>query len=242
MEIRQQMDVTGFTSVRRPPWRSMRAATVLLILTISSFPLRAQTSIPDPEFPARIKQLFEERRWQEIVQLAEAEAARSADLSYYYGTALARLERWEDARGVFQNGLSQHPGDKRFSLELAGVSFKQKSYAKAADYLRLALRLDPADAYANDFLASIYFLEGNLEAALKYWNRVSKPEIEEVRMDPALKVDPVLLDHAFAFSPAAVLDLSQLQTTQARVGGLEIFPSYRFDLEARSDGKFDAVF
>ncbi|MGH9769037.1 MAG: tetratricopeptide repeat protein [Blastocatellia bacterium] len=220
----------------------MRATSILLILAFSSFPLRAQTSLPNPEPLAETKQLVAKERWQEIVRLAEIEPERSADLNYHYGTALARLERWDEARRAFQSGLRQQPGDKRFFLELAGVSFKQKEYAEAADYLRQALRLDPADAYTNDFLASVYFLQGNLEAALKYWNRISKPRIEELRLDPTPKVDPVILDHAFAFAPATALSLEELQTTEARVGGLNIFPSFRFVLEARPDGKFDVVF
>jgi tetratricopeptide (TPR) repeat protein len=239
MEFHKQMDLVGFATTSRP-WLS--ATIVLLIFTISSFPLHAQSSNSDPERLAGVKQLLVTERWREIVQLAETEATRSPDLNYYYGTALARLERWDDARKAFQDGLRQKPDDKRFSLELAGVCFKQKNYAQAGDHLRHALRLDPADAYANDFLASVYFLLGNLEAALKYWNRVSKPEIEEVRLDPVPKVDPVLLDRAFAFAPATVLRLPELKTTQARVGGLNIFTNYRFDLEARSDGKFDMVF
>lgn len=215
---------------------------VLLILAIYSCPLRAQTAISINNRVVEVKELFAEERWQEIVRLAETEAARSPDLNYYYGISLARLKRWDDAKRVLQNGIRRWPGDKRFSLELAGVSFKQKDYAEAAGHLRRALRLDPADTYANDFLASLYFLQGNLQAALKYWNRVSKPQIEEVRLDPAPRVDPVLLDRAFAFAPATMLRLPELQTTEARVGGLNIFPSYRFDLEARSDGKFDVVF
>lgn len=232
------MDVAGFASARR----AMRAITVLLIIVFSSFPLRAQTPPYDPKPLAEIKQLLVEERWQEVVRLVEIEAERSADLNYCYGMALARLERWDEARRAFQNGLSQQPGDKRFSLGLAGVAFKRKNYAEAADYLRRALRLDPADPYANDFLASVYFLQGNLEAALKYWNRISKPRIEELRLEPTLGVNPVLLDRAFAFGPATVLGLAELQTTQARVGGLGIFPNHRFDLEARQDGKFDVVF
>lgn len=220
----------------------MRTPIILLILTGFSVTVQAQTPASDPKPHDKIQELFAEQRWVEIVQLAESDAARSADVNYYYGTALARLERWAEARLAFQNGLRQEPGDKRFPIELAGVSFKQKNYSEAAEYLRRALRLDPADAYANDFLASLYFLQGNLEAALMYWNRVSKPQIEEVRIDPSLKVDPVLLDHAFAFAPTTVLRRSQLETTEARVGGLGIFPSYRFDLEARPDGKFDSVF
>jgi hypothetical protein len=221
--------------LRRAP-----VVTILLILAFSSLPLRAQPSLSDRA--TEIKQLFAEERWEEIVRVAEVEAERSADLNYYYGTALARLGRWDEARRAFEIGLSQQPGEKRFTLELAGVCFRQKNYPAAAGYLRRALRLDPADTYANDFLASVYFLQGNIDAALKYWNRISKPEIEEVRIDPALRVAPALLDHAFTIAPASALDLRELQTTKARVSGLNAFSNYRFDLEARPDGKFDMVF
>jgi tetratricopeptide (TPR) repeat protein len=218
----------------------MKAAAVLLIFTVLSFPLRAQTS--DLDSLARIKQLVAEERWQEIVRIVEAEATSSADLNYYYGIALANIERWSDAENAFERGRIQQPRDKRFPVELAGIRFKQKKYAQAADYLQRALRIDPADNYANDFLGSVYFLQGNLEAALKYWNRVSKPYLEDVRLDPLPKVHQVLLDRAFVFAPASVLRLSELQTTRARVSGLSIFPVQKFDLEARPDGKFDVVF
>ena len=55
---------------------------------------------------------------------------------------------------------------------------------QAARYLRRALHLDPTDSYGNDFLGTVYFLQGNIEAALKYWNRVDKPQIAEVRPSP----------------------------------------------------------
>jgi tetratricopeptide (TPR) repeat protein len=222
------------------PVRFLWLSALILILAFSTLSLRAQPAISD--HPIEIKQLFAEERWEEIVRVAEVEAERSADLNYYYGTALARMGRWDEARKAFQTGFSQQPGDKRFSLELAGICFRQKNYQAAADHLRRALRLDPADNYANDFLAGVYFLQGNIEAALKYWNRISKPEIEEVRIEPAQRVSPALLDHAFTITPAAALDLRELQTTKARVRGLNIFSNYRFDLEARPDGKFDVVF
>lgn len=225
----------------------LRVCSWFVLLRVSSWfvlvacSVSAQCPVSDTNRLAEVRQLFAEQRWLAIVRIAEAEAEPSPDLDYYYGTALARLERWADAARVFQRSSRRHPGDKRFPLALAGVSFEKKSYGEAANYLRRALRLDSTDFYANDFLGSVYFLQSNLEAALKYWNRVAKPQIEEVRFDPTPKVDPVLLDHAFAFAPATQLRLSDLRTTDARVSGLNIFPTYRFDLEARSDGKFDVV-
>ena len=220
----------------------MRAAGLLVVLLIASPSAKAQTSISDSTRLSQIKQLFAQQQWREIVLSAETDPARSPDVNYYYGTALARLERWSEARRAFEDGRRQQPLDKRFPLELAGLSFKLKNYSEATRYLRRALRLDPTDNYTNDFLAGVYFLQGNLEAALKHWNRLSKPQISEVRLDPTPRIDPVLLDRAFAFAPATLLHLADLRTTRARVDGLGIFPSYRFDLEARSDGTFDVVF
>ena len=122
------------------------------------------------------------------------------------------------------------------------MAFKQKKYGEARRDLHRALRLDPKDEYGNEFLATIYFLQGNLEAALKYWNRVGKPQVAEVPSEPGLKVRPALLDHAFAFSPASTLTLDELLASNVRLRGLEIFPAYKVNLEARPDGKFDASF
>ena len=47
--------------------------------------------------------------------------------------------------------------------------------AEAKRNLRTALHRNPDDRYANDFLATLYQLDGNTEAALKYWNRLGKP-------------------------------------------------------------------
>ena len=213
----------------------------LLLVLAFSFCVRAQNSLSDSDRIKAVRQLFAEERWHEIVGLVETEPIRSADMDYYYGTALAKLERWDDAGTVFRHGLLQQPRDKRFPIELAGVSFKQGRFSEAADYLHDALRLDPSDSYANDFLASIYYLESNLEASLKYWNRVGKPDVVEVRLEPTPKVDAVLLDRAFSFAPASKLALHQFRTTEARLRALNIFSKHRFDLQARPDGRFDMV-
>jgi tetratricopeptide (TPR) repeat protein len=188
------------------------------------------------------KRLFERERWQQLASLAPTVALRSAEFDYEYGVALAHLERWDEARVALTAGSRLAPRDKRFPIELAGVAFKQKKQALAIAYLRRALRLDPQDAYSNEFIATLYFLQGNTEAAVKYWNRVDKPQITQVRSEPVPHVRPALLDHAFAFAAATTLTLGELRASDARLQALEIFPSYRFDLVARQDGTFDNIF
>jgi tetratricopeptide (TPR) repeat protein len=195
----------------------------------------------DNELTTRIRHLFEQSQWQQIVDEVQLLSSPDGDLRYYYGSAFAHLGRWDEARGVLIAGQRLAPRDKRFRLELAGVAFKQKRYAEAAKWLRRSLTIDPTDVYANDFLGTVYFLEGNLEASLKYWNRIDKPLIESVRPEHTLQIRPALLDRALAFAPANPLLLPDLLTSGSRVKGLGVFVAPDFQLAAREDAKFDVV-
>ena len=217
--------------------KNLRALT-LLLAAVCCLPAQAQT---DPT-PAA-KQLFEQERWSDLAQLLQQTPRNSADLDYYYGVALAHLERWQEAstRSPRARGWLRTTSD--FPLNWLAWRLSRRNMERPRSDLHRALQLDPRDEYANEFLATVYFLEGNLEAALKYWNRIGKPQIAEVRSsEPALKIRPALLDHAFAFAPASTLTLDELLASNVRLRGLEIFPSYKINLAARPDGKFDAIF
>ena len=239
MERRGQVDAPGVASNLT---RLSSAAILTFFLLISAASRSAQDNFADVQLAEKARQLFTEQRWQEVVTLVESAGSPSADLDFYYGSALAQLGRLADAKQAFAAGSRLQPHDKRFPLELAGVAFKQKDYPRAARYLRRALHLDPHDAYGNDFLGTVYFLRGNIEAALKCWNRVNKPAIAEVRTVPTPRVSASLLDRAFTFAPASSLQLADLLTSDVRTRGLGIFPSQQFDLQARDDGKFDVLF
>jgi tetratricopeptide (TPR) repeat protein len=235
MERHRKMDAAG-------PAERRRALIVVIVLLFCPFGLAAQGTTSESQLNERVQQLFAQQRWDQLAELLAPVHQRSADLNFLYGTALAQLGRWQEAHDAFESGARQRPGDKRFPLELAGVEFKQKQYSNAATYLRRALRLDPHDSYGNDFLGTVYFLEGNLEAALKYWNRVDKPRLAQISTDPVAHLDPTLLDRAFAFAPLSTLKLQELLLTHSRVRGLGVFPTYSFDLLARQDGTFDITF
>jgi tetratricopeptide (TPR) repeat protein len=247
MERRSPLDAAGSAAVRG---RIIRPLVFVLFALFALQPLNSQTASLSTQAPPtdstptstrKIKELYSEQRWDDIVRAVPAVSPTDADLDFYYGSALAQLGRFDDAYRALLAGHYLAPVDKRFPIELAGVSFKQKRNKTATAWLRLALRIDPTDNYANDFLGTAYLLNGNLDAALKYWNRIDKPFVETIQPDHPLRIRPALLDRALAFSPASELRLANFKTSLTRLDGLEVFPTPRFQLAARSDGRFDAL-
>lgn len=209
---------------------AIRAAVLFFLLAVP-FAARAQTACRNP---AELEKLANAGRWDLILQGTSQCPSESADVDYYRGLAFAGLEQWARANAAFESGEKMYPRDKRFPVELAGVAFKQKHFKVAERHLHRALRLDSHDRYAINFLATLYFLDGNLDAALKYWNRIGKPRINQITTPPQLHVDPALLDRAFTCSPAGVLTLEQYRTTLQRLGQLGVFSTYRLDLAPAS--------
>lgn len=231
--------------------KAVKFPFVFLVFLLISVSAIAQNGAADVTLPPSnssssnelsLQELFNAQKWQEVIRRAKAETHPSPDVYFYYGSALAQLQRWDEARQAFEQGQRLDPKDERFPVELAGVAFKQKQYDEAVKNLHRALKLKPGDEYANDFLGTIYFLQGNLEASLKYWNRAGKPRVAGIEYDPTPRLDAALLDHAFAFSRASTLDLSQLRETNDRLRSLGIFSDFSFDLSARPDGDFDVAF
>src|SRR5207247_11424279 len=83
MECHRKMDAAG-------PSRKRRALIVFLLCPLY---LTAQTSSSNAQFIEHAHQLLNEQRWQELVEILQPVQPRSADLDFYYGTALAQLGR-----------------------------------------------------------------------------------------------------------------------------------------------------
>lgn len=228
----RQLDAAGFTP---------RCSTLIPLIALLWCATMQAQSIPVVSTAVEVHKLFQQERWQDIANLHPA-LEFSADTDFEYGIALARLERWEGAKVALKSGLHLSPHDPRFMVELAGVAFRQTNYSESETWLRRALQLSPKDSYTLDFLGTVFYLQGNLDAALKYWNRIGKPKIDSVEAQPKPKLDPILFDRAFAFSPASTLELSELRTTNARIQQLDLFSSFRLTLEAQSDNSFNVTF
>ena len=234
MAAKPQLDAAG----------SPRKGLVILFLgavLALGFPAFAQDSASDQARLPAARSAFDAGHWEEAAKLAQGPAGQSPDFDFLAGLALARLEKWEEAKLAFDTGFRKQPGDSRFLVELAGVAYKQKDFRTAKEHLHGALTLNPRDSYSNEFLATIYFLEGNLEAALKYWNPEDKPRLKSVAFKPSLKLKESFRNRALAFNAPQVLTADALLTTQARLDNLGIFSSRRMELSAADSGNYDAT-
>ena len=210
----------------------------MLALGFSAF---AQDSASDQARLPAAQSAFDAGHWEQAAKLARGPADQSPDFDFLAGLALAHLEKWDEAKLAFDAGFRKAPGDSRFLVELAGVAYKQKDFRAAKKHLHAALKLNPRDPYSSEFLATIYFLEDNLEAALKYWNPKDKPRLGSVALKPSLRLKESLRDRAVAFNAPQVLTANSLLTTQARLDNLGIFSSRRMELSPADSGNYGAT-
>ena len=208
MAAEAQLDAAG-----SPP--KGRVIFLLIAVLMLGSPAFAQDHPSDQARLTAAQNAFDAGHWNEAIGLANGPADQSPEFDFLEGLALARVEKWPEAKLAFDAGLRKAPNQPRFLVELAGIAYKQKDFRTAKDHLHAALRLNPQNAYAREFLATVFSLEGNLEAALKYWNRKDKPFVSAIEFDADLRAHRLLLDRAFAFAPQQTLKLKEFESTQA---------------------------
>jgi tetratricopeptide (TPR) repeat protein len=242
----QELDAACSACVAVRARRLILALIALLALLATAVPSRAQENPSDsPQLSsARLssaQRAFDSGKWDEAERLARGPADQPAALDLLAGLALAKLQRWDEARAAFEAGCAKSPGDARFPIELAGVAYKQHNFGAAKRELRVALRLDPRDAYTREFLGTLYFLEGNLEATLKYWNKIDKPRLRNVSVQPPPQVDAELLQRTIGFNAPQVLTRDALLGAEARLDNLGLYPRQRIELTPAGTGNYDAT-
>jgi tetratricopeptide (TPR) repeat protein len=210
-----------------------------LLLAIPSAGVAQQPSSDDARLAAAQK-AFDSGEWEEAAKLSQGPQGQLAELDFLRGLALARKQQWDESRQAFVTGHLKTPSDPRFLVELAGIDYKQNDFSAAKRNLRAALRLGSHDSYTFDFLGTIYFLQGNIEAALKYWNAIDKPRLRKVAVQPTPRLEEPLLQGAITFNAPQVLTSDALLLTHARLENLGVFSHQRMEL-APAGEHFDAT-
>jgi Flp pilus assembly protein TadD len=139
-----------------------KAFVILFLVAVLALGIPAFAQDPASEqarFPAA-KSAFDAGHWEEAAKLAQGPRDQPPELDFLAGLALARLEKWGEAKASFEAGARKAPRDPRFLVELAGIAYKQRDFRTAENELHAALRLDPRDSYSNEFLATIISWKG----------------------------------------------------------------------------------
>lgn len=243
MEAHRQLDLARRAKTDRV---TSPARFLLLCVLLSSFlggPPSTQGQEPAgrSERVATVQKFYDAKEWDEVVALTGEGAGESRDLSYLRGMALMHLGRYQEAKEVFSAGLRTTSRDAQLRVERAGAEYRLKDFGAAKADLRGALRFQPNDEYTLEFLGTIYLLEGNLDAALKYWNRIEKPRITSVALGPEPRLARKLLSSAIAFNAPQILEREAWQVTEARLQNLEIFPQQRLELTPSGDQDYSGI-
>jgi hypothetical protein len=141
-------------------------------------------------------------------------------------------------------GMSQFPGkiEQETLKSFASTSYRQGDRERAKDYLNRLLKSHPNDSYANRFLGVLFLMDGNTEAALKYWNRVGEPRIKKISFKPSPDIDAILMDRAFVMAPASPLLLQEYRETKSRLEMMGAFKEFEFQLRPHQESRtFDLI-
>src|SRR5262249_46536658 len=85
--------------------------------------------------------------------------------------------------------------------------------------------------YASDLLASIDISEGEVQSALRYWNKSGRPVIDDILHNYYLNFGNWTVREAIAFHPSDVLHYNQWKTTEARLFQTNNFTNVGLEVE-----------
>jgi tetratricopeptide (TPR) repeat protein len=154
---------------------------ILLLMLAMTGTLLAQNSPPDtPE--ARARAAMDRGDYLLAIPiLLEALSLRpSPDTYLNLGTAYRHSRDWQKAEDILEEATERYPEDPRISIELANAYLGAGDVDSAREALQRALRIDPTNVAAADLIAAVELSEGEVQTALRYWNRSGNPIVNEV--------------------------------------------------------------
>ena len=167
------------------------------------------------------------------VNILSAELADrpTADAYLLLGTAYGNMKEFQKAEDVFTEGSKRFSSDARLLNALGDLYLANNDADAARSALRQALRVDPQNNYASDLLATIDMSEGEVQAALRSWNKTGRPIIDDILHNYYLSFGSWVVRRAVAFHPAGVLRYSEWKTTESRLLETDNFANIGLEIE-----------
>ena len=164
-----------------------------------------------------------------------------ADAYLYLGIAYRRMKEYQKAEDTFTEGSKRYPDDSRFHNELANLFLENNNLESARSALRRALVVDPHNNYASDQLATLDMSTGDVQAALRAWNKSGRPVINEILNNYYPSFSSWVVRSGIAFDPGRTLRYSEWKTTEARLFETDNFTNVGLELEPTRDDRYNAV-
>jgi tetratricopeptide (TPR) repeat protein len=157
--------------------------------------------------------------------------APTPDAYLYLGIAYKHMKEFQKAEDSFMEGSRRYPRDSRFYNELADLYLEYNDREAAKSQLKRSLVADPNNNYASDLLATIDMSEGEVQSALRSWNKSERPVINDILHNYYLTFSSWVVRDAVAFHPAGVLKYSQWKTTESRLFETDNFANVGLEIE-----------
>src|SRR5215467_7909340 len=155
----------------------------------------------------------------------------SAEVYLTLGTVYDRMKDFRREEDILKEGSLRYPQDPRFHNQLADLALENNDREGAKIELHRAMDRDPNNSYASDLLATIDMSEGEVQSALRFWNRSGRPVINDILHNYYLTFGSWVVRDAVAFHPSGVLRYSEWKTTEARLLGTDNFTNVGLEIE-----------
>jgi len=167
------------------------------------------------------------------VNILSAELAErpTADAYLLLGTAYSNMKEFEKAEDILKEGSKRFSNDPRLFNALGDFYLANKDVEAAKAALRQALRVDSKNNYASDLLATIDMSEGEVQSALRSWNKTGRPIIDDILHNYYLSFGSWVVRKAVAFHPTGVLRYSEWKTTESRLLETDNFGNVGLEIE-----------
>jgi tetratricopeptide repeat protein len=222
------------TNYNPRPMGSMRRFSPLLKIVLLILFVRSASAQTDALTEARSAMAGGDYARAAALLSESIKTQPSADAYVYLGISYAHTREWMRAEEVLKEGSVRYSQDPRFHNELAGVYLAANDLDRARQSLQNALAVDRANKYATDLLATVDMSMGQVESALKTWNKDGRPIIGDILHNSHAK--------ASTLRTGETLTWGKWKTTETRLRETGIYSNVGIDIEpTTSPDRYTAV-